>query len=155
MRRLPWLGKHSHPGNVVPHRGRTDGDRWTGFADRLDRLRIVGADRAERRGELRAGMTILECTTGNAGIACAAVAAIKGYPCAVIMPEVFLKALTIARNLGGGKPERFTSVDLDMAAFGRRAVQRVAAEPAHPGHRRRHRGHRRPSPARATIWVSP
>ena len=33
---------------------------------------------------------------------------------AVIMPEVFLKALTIARNLGGGKPQGFTSVDLDM-----------------------------------------
>jgi hypothetical protein len=33
---------------------------------------------------------------------------------AVIMPEVFLKALTIARNVGGGKPQSFTSVDLDM-----------------------------------------
>jgi hypothetical protein len=33
---------------------------------------------------------------------------------AVIMPEVFLKALTIARNLGGGTPQGFTSVDLDM-----------------------------------------
>ena len=33
---------------------------------------------------------------------------------AVIMPEVFLKALTIARNLGGGKPRNFVSVDLDM-----------------------------------------
>jgi hypothetical protein len=33
---------------------------------------------------------------------------------AVIMPEVFLKALTIARNLGAGKPQDFTSVDLDM-----------------------------------------
>jgi hypothetical protein len=33
---------------------------------------------------------------------------------AVIMPEVFLKALTIARNLGGGRPQGFTSVDLDM-----------------------------------------
>jgi hypothetical protein len=33
---------------------------------------------------------------------------------AVIMPEVFLKALTIARNLAGGKPQGFTSVDLDM-----------------------------------------
>ena len=33
---------------------------------------------------------------------------------AVIMPEVFLKALTIARNLGSGKPQGFTSVDLDM-----------------------------------------
>ena len=33
---------------------------------------------------------------------------------AVIMPEVFLKALTIARNLNNGKPTGFTTCDLDM-----------------------------------------
>ena len=33
---------------------------------------------------------------------------------AVIMPEVFLKALTIARNLNAGKPTGFTTCDLDM-----------------------------------------
>jgi hypothetical protein len=33
---------------------------------------------------------------------------------AVIMPEVFLKALTIARNLHAGRPRNFVSVDLDM-----------------------------------------
>jgi hypothetical protein len=33
---------------------------------------------------------------------------------AVIMPEVFLKALTIARNVGGGKPRSFVTCDLDM-----------------------------------------
>jgi hypothetical protein len=33
---------------------------------------------------------------------------------AVIMPEVFLKALTIARNLEGGKPTHFLAADLDM-----------------------------------------
>ena len=33
---------------------------------------------------------------------------------AVIMPEVFLKALTIARNLSDGKPQNFVTVDLDM-----------------------------------------
>jgi len=33
---------------------------------------------------------------------------------AVIMPEVFLKALTIARNLHGGRPQNFVSCDLDM-----------------------------------------
>ena len=33
---------------------------------------------------------------------------------AVIMPEVFLKALTIARNLGHGRPTNFTTCDLDM-----------------------------------------
>jgi hypothetical protein len=33
---------------------------------------------------------------------------------AVIMPEVFLKALTIARNLNAGRPQGFVSCDLDM-----------------------------------------
>jgi hypothetical protein len=33
---------------------------------------------------------------------------------AVVMPEVFLKALTIARNLNGGKPKNFTACDCDM-----------------------------------------
>jgi hypothetical protein len=33
---------------------------------------------------------------------------------AVIMPEVFLKALTIARNIGAGRPTDFVTCDLDM-----------------------------------------
>ena len=33
---------------------------------------------------------------------------------AVIMPEVFLKALTIARNLNAQKPTNFTTCDMDM-----------------------------------------
>jgi len=30
---------------------------------------------------------VLECSTGNAGIACAFVAAVRGYPCTIVMPE--------------------------------------------------------------------
>lgn len=33
---------------------------------------------------------------------------------AVIMPEVFLKALSIARNLNGGRPTGFVTCDIDM-----------------------------------------
>lgn len=33
---------------------------------------------------------------------------------AVMMPEVFLKALTVARNLGAGRPTHFTAADFDM-----------------------------------------
>lgn len=33
---------------------------------------------------------------------------------AVIMPEVFLKALTVARNVNGGRPREFVTCDLDM-----------------------------------------
>ncbi len=32
----------------------------------------------------------------------------------VVMPEVFLKALTVARNLGDGKPTHFLAADFDM-----------------------------------------
>ena len=33
---------------------------------------------------------------------------------AVVLPEVFLKALTVARNLGAGRPTHFTAADFDM-----------------------------------------
>jgi hypothetical protein len=33
---------------------------------------------------------------------------------AVLMPEIFLKALTIARNLDSGRPTHFTAADFDM-----------------------------------------
>jgi hypothetical protein len=52
---------------------------------------------------------------------------------AVIMPEVFLKALTIARNLGGGKPEHFTSVDLDMQRHYRPRMNVVQRPTRHSG----------------------
>ncbi|MBI2178261.1 MAG: PLP-dependent cysteine synthase family protein [Candidatus Tectomicrobia bacterium] len=52
-----------------------------------DRIYYNMISKAEERGNLRPGMTILECSTGNAGIACAFVAAVKGYPCIVVMPE--------------------------------------------------------------------
>jgi hypothetical protein len=52
---------------------------------------------------------------------------------AVIMPEVFLKALTIARNLGGGKPGHFTSVDLDMQRHYRPRMNVVQRPTLHSG----------------------
>ena len=61
---------------------------WYGPSGSLkDRIYAHMIARAEERGELRPGMTLLECSTGNAGTACAFVAAVKGYPCIVVMPE--------------------------------------------------------------------
>ncbi len=40
--------------------------------------------------------------------------AVMNWGSAVVMPEVFLKALTIARNLGEGKPANFLAADFDM-----------------------------------------
>src|SRR5260370_14246787 len=52
-----------------------------------DRIYLNMIEKAERRGDLKKGMTILECSTGNAGIACSFVAAVKGYSCIIVMPE--------------------------------------------------------------------
>jgi len=61
---------------------------WYGATGSLkDRIYLHMFERAEARGDLRPGMRVLECSTGNAGIACAWVAAVKGYPCTIVMPE--------------------------------------------------------------------
>ena len=52
---------------------------------------------------------------------------------AVIMPEVFLKALTIARNLNDGRPRNFTSVDLDMQRHYRPRMNVVQRPTLHSG----------------------
>jgi cysteine synthase A len=52
-----------------------------------DRIYWNMFERAERRGALKQGMTVLECSTGNAGIGCSFVSAVKGYPCIIVMPE--------------------------------------------------------------------
>ncbi|NOT09481.1 MAG: hypothetical protein HOP28_14920 [Gemmatimonadales bacterium] len=40
--------------------------------------------------------------------------AVLNWGSAVMMPEVFLKALTVARNLAGGRPADFLAADFDM-----------------------------------------
>ncbi len=51
---------------------------------------------------------------------------------AVIMPEVFLKALTVARNVGAGKPRGFVTCDLDMQRHYRPRVN-VVERPTRDG----------------------
>jgi len=61
---------------------------WYGPSGSLkDRIYLHMFEQAEMRGDLKPGMRVLECSTGNAGIACAFVAAVKGYPCTIVMPE--------------------------------------------------------------------
>lgn len=52
-----------------------------------DRIYYNMFTKAEETGVLKPGMTVLECSTGNAGIACSFVSAVKGYPCIIVMPE--------------------------------------------------------------------
>jgi cysteine synthase len=84
-----------------------------------DRIYAHMLARAEARGDLKPGMTIIECTTGNAGIACAAVAAIKGYPCVIVMPEgMSAERKAMIRGYGAElvlTPGAGTDIDLALA----------------------------------------
>jgi cysteine synthase A len=95
-----------------------------------DRIYAHMLSRAEERGELRPGMTIIESTTGNAGIACAAVAAIKGYACTVVMPEGMSPERRTMIEAYGAQlvltPGAGTDIDLALA----RLREIVAADPA-------------------------
>ncbi len=52
-----------------------------------DRILPFLVSEAERRGDLLPGMSIIEGTTGNTGIATSCVGAAKGYPVVIVMPE--------------------------------------------------------------------
>jgi len=52
-----------------------------------DRPALSMIERAEQRGEISPGDTLIEATSGNTGIALAMAAAIKGYKMVLIMPD--------------------------------------------------------------------
>ena len=66
-----------------------------------DRPALFMIEKAEERGALAAGKTILEPTSGNTGIAIAMIGAAKGYPVELCMPEcVSVERSLILQGLG-------------------------------------------------------
>jgi cysteine synthase A len=52
-----------------------------------DRIYYEMIRKAEQRGILRKGMTIIESSTGNAGISCAFIGGLLGYKVVIVMPQ--------------------------------------------------------------------
>ncbi len=70
-------------GNIIL--GKLEGNNPAGSVK--DRPALSMIQRAQERGDIKPGDTLIEATSGNTGIALAMAAAIKGYRMVLIMPE--------------------------------------------------------------------
>jgi cysteine synthase B len=82
LTRLPGADGQAR-GNIVL--GKLEGNNPAGSVK--DRPAMSMIRRAEERGDIKPGDTLIEATSGNTGIALAMAAAIRGYRMVLIMPE--------------------------------------------------------------------
>jgi cysteine synthase B len=77
------VAENTQRGNVIL--GKLEGNNPAGSVK--DRPALSMIQRAQERGDIQPGDTLIEATSGNTGIALAMAAAIKGYRMVLIMPE--------------------------------------------------------------------
>ncbi|NYH99377.1 cysteine synthase B [Cupriavidus plantarum] len=82
LQRIPGAALEAR-GNVIL--GKLEGNNPAGSVK--DRPAVSMIRRAEERGRIKPGDTLIEATSGNTGIALAMAAAIRGYRMVLIMPE--------------------------------------------------------------------
>ena len=82
LQRIPGEGNAAR-GNVIL--AKLEGTNPAGSVKDRPALSMIA--RAEARGEIKPGDTLIEATSGNTGIALALVAAIRGYRMILIMPD--------------------------------------------------------------------
>ena len=93
-----------------------------------DRIALAMIEDAERTGQLKAGGTIIEPTSGNTGVGLAMVAAVKGYKLILVMPN----SMSIERRrlmLAYGASFDLTPKEGGMKAAIARAHELAAATP--------------------------
>lgn len=78
LKRL-WTGEH------VTVLGKLEGNNPAGSVKDRPALNMIA--KAEERGEIKPGDTLIEATSGNTGIALAMAAAMRGYRMVLIMPD--------------------------------------------------------------------
>ncbi len=81
-----------------------------------DRMALAMVERAEQRGALKPGMTVVEYTGGSTGISLAFVCAVRGYACRIVTNdavalekrrsmEIFGARLDVLKSQGGRDDE--------------------------------------------------
>ncbi len=93
-----------------------------------DRIALSMVEAAEKSGELKAGSTIIEPTSGNTGVGLAMVAAVKGYKLILVMPD----SMSIERRrlmLAYGASFDLTPREKGMKGAIARAQELAAATP--------------------------
>jgi cysteine synthase len=68
-----------------------------------DRMALSMVERAEQRGTLTKGMTVVEYTGGSTGISLAFVCAVKGYPCRIVTNDAVALEKRRAMEIFGAK----------------------------------------------------
>jgi cysteine synthase B len=107
-----------------------------------DRPAIAMIRRAEERGEIRPGDTLIEATSGNTGIALAMAAAIRGYRMVLIMPDhMSVERRAVMRSYGAeiiltpreGSMEAAIDLARAMEARGEGRILDQFSNPDNPG----------------------
>ncbi|WP_420226270.1 cysteine synthase CysM [Pigmentiphaga litoralis] len=137
LQRIPGAGNAAR-GNVIL--GKLEGNNPAGSVK--DRPALSMIKRAEERGEIRPGDTLIEATSGNTGIALALVAAIRGYKMVLIMPDnlsierraamTAYGAELILTPAAGGGMEYARDLALSMQSEGKGKVLDQFANPDNP-----------------------
>jgi S-sulfo-L-cysteine synthase (O-acetyl-L-serine-dependent) len=113
-------------GNILL--GKLEGNNPAGSVKDRPALSMIA--RAQERGEIKPGDTLIEATSGNTGIALAMAAAIKGYRMVLIMPEdlsieraqtmrAFGAELVLTPKSGGMEYARDLAANMEKSGKGR------------------------------------
>ncbi len=82
LQRIPGAANQTRNNLIL---GKLEGNNPAGSVKDRPALSMIA--RAEERGEIKPGDTLIEATSGNTGIALAMVAAMRGYKMILIMPD--------------------------------------------------------------------